>query len=118
VTDSNAFIVYQDGAWTDWSSLIAARETRLASAATCDVGAAASLFVTITGAVAIASLGAAANRLRFLRFEAALTLAHDAARLILPGAANIVTAAGDTALFVSDGGGAWRCWFYQRARSV
>jgi len=118
VAGTNAFIVYADGAWTDWSSLIGTRETVIASAATCDIGAAGSLFLAVTGAITITSLGSAANRLRFLRFAGALTLTHHEASLILPGAANIVTAAGDTSLFVSDGGGNWRCWFYQRANGV
>jgi hypothetical protein len=115
VPATNAFLVYADGVWTDWNSLIGAAETAIASAATCDIGAAGALFVAVTGTGAITSFGTAANKLRFLRFAGALTLTHDATSLILPGGASIVTAAGDTALFTSDAAGHWRCRQYARA---
>lgn len=118
VPGTGAFLVYCDGVWTDWNSLIGAAETSIASAATCDIGAAGALFVAVTGTTAITSFGAAANKLRFLRFAGALTLNHDATALILPGGANIVTAAGDCAFFASDGDGNWRCRHYQRASGI
>lgn len=118
VAATGAFIVYRDGAWTDWNSLISAHEVSLASAATCDLGAAGSLFVAVTGTTAITGLGSGANLLRFVRFSQSLTLTHNASSLILPGGANIVTAAGDSALFASDGSGNWRCRFYQRASGI
>ena len=94
----------------DWAAAV-----DVASAATVDLGAAASNLVTVTGATAIASLGTAANGVwRLVRFAGAPTLVHGAA-LALPGAANIVTAAGDWALFVSRGGGTWQCVGYDRA---
>ncbi len=40
-------------------------------------------------------------------FAAALTLTHNATSLILPGGANITTAAGDTAIAISLGSGNW-----------
>lgn len=89
--------------------------TDLASAATCDLGSVAVLAVNITGTTTITSLGTGANLLRFVKFAAALILTHNAASLILPGAANITTAAGDTALFLSDASGNWRCLSYLRA---
>ncbi len=92
-----------------------AHETSVASAATCDIGAAASLKVHITGATAITSFGTQPHCLKFVRFGGALTLTHNATSLMLPGAGNIATAAGDTAIFVSDADGNWRCWHYQRA---
>ena len=118
VASTGAFIVYADGVWTDWTSLISAAEASIASAATCDVGAAGSLCLLITGTTAITSLGAGVCKLRFLRFAGALTLAHDATNLVLPGGTNIVTAAGATAIFTSDGGGRWRCRCYQRASGL
>jgi len=88
----------------------------VASAATTDIASAASNFVIITGTTTITGLGAIAQGAsRWVRFSGALTLTHNGTSLILPGAANIVTAAGDTALFVSEGSGNWRCWSYQRA---
>lgn len=115
VAATGASIVYADGVWTDWNAMIGAGESNIASAATCDIGAAGALFLQVTGNTAISSFGTAANKLRFLRFAQALTLTHHATRLILPGAANIVTAAGDTAIFASNDGGNWRCHAYQRA---
>lgn len=53
-----------------------------------------------------------------LQFDAALTLTHHATDLILPGAANITTAAGDHAVFVEYASGDWRCVSYQRAASA
>lgn len=51
-----------------------------------------------------------------LEFDGALTLTHNATSLILPhDGQNIVTAAGDTALLVSEGSGNWRCVAYQKA---
>lgn len=87
----------------------------VASASTTDIGAAASQSVTITGTTTITSLGTAASgTLRRVVFAGALTLTHNSTSLILPGAANIVTVAGDTATFLSEGGGNWRCIAYQR----
>jgi hypothetical protein len=115
VAATGAFIVYQGGVWADWNGLIGAHETSVASAAMCDLGAAGSLFVCVTGTSAIASFGTAGNRLRFVRFADSLTVSYDAASLILPGGADMVTAVGDTAIFASDASGNWRCAAYQRA---
>ena len=92
-----------------------AGETDIASASTCDIGASATEKVRITGTTTITSLGAVANVLRFVRFAGVLTLTYNATSLVLPGAANIVTAAGDIALAVSDGTGNWRVLYYTRA---
>lgn len=88
----------------------------VASATTADIGAAASNFVSITGTTTITGLGTiAAGAMRWVKFGGALTLTHNGTSLILPGAANITTAAGDTAVFVSEGSGNWRCLGYQKA---
>lgn len=88
----------------------------VASAATCNIGPAASNLVTITGTTGITSFGViAAGVTRQVTFAGALTLTHNATSLILPGAANIVTAAGDSAVFQSLGSGNWRCVGFQRA---
>jgi hypothetical protein len=47
-----------------------------------------------------------------LHFDGALTLTHHATDLILPGGANITTAAGDEAEFVEYAAGDWRCTKY------
>jgi len=88
--------------------LLTGQEVDIASAATTNIGAANSLNVRITGTTTITSLGTVANGIRrYLRFAAALTLTHNATSLILPGGANITTAAGDTAIAISLGSGNW-----------
>ena len=91
-------------------------EVDLASAGTCNIGGGAAQRVRITGTTTITSLGTVANELRFVTFAGALSLTHNATSLILPGGVNILTAAGDTAIFASNGSGNWRCLGYQRAR--
>jgi hypothetical protein len=88
----------------------------IASAATVNLANATGVVVNITGTVTITAFGTlAAGIERVLVFAGALTLTHNATSLILPGAANIVTAAGDIATMRSLGGGNWRCVGYQRA---
>jgi hypothetical protein len=88
----------------------------VASAATVDLGAQASRSLRITGTTTITGFGTAASGTRRkLRFAAALTLTHNATSLILPGAANITTAAGDTAEAVSLGSGNWVVVNFTRA---
>jgi len=85
----------------------------VASAATVNLGAANSNTVTITGTIAITSLGtASAGVERRVTFAGALTLTHNSTSLILPGAADVLTASNDVATFVSLGGGNWRCVQY------
>lgn len=88
----------------------------VASAATTDIGAATGAYIHITGTTGITALGTkTAGVLRDVVFDGILTLTHNATSLILPGGANITTAAGDTATFRSEGGGNWRCMRYTRA---
>jgi hypothetical protein len=88
----------------------------LASAATTDLGSVPGRYVNVTGTTTITGLGTIkAGTLKVVKFAGALTLTHNATSLILPGAANIVTAAGDIAILVSEGSGNWGCVNYQRA---
>ena len=89
----------------------------LTSAATTDIGAQNSVFLNITGTTTITSFGTNYNGPRYIRFDGALTLTHNATTLILPGAANITTAAGDSAIVVPSGSPAngWRVAGYQKA---
>lgn len=94
--------------------------TTLASAATTDLGTIPSRNVSITGVVTITSLGSTAQTafpLYFLTFAGALTLTYNATSLILPGAANITTAAGDTAIAIYLGAGNWQVIVYTVAAS-
>lgn len=88
----------------------------IASASAIDLGGATGDFTAITGTTTITSLGTApAGIERTVYFTSILTLTHNGATLVLPGGANIVTAAGDAAKFRSHGGGSWRCVSFLRA---
>jgi len=90
--------------------------TDIASASTVNLASATGVVVNITGTTTITSLGTVASgALRTLVFGGILTLTHNATSLILPGASNITTAAGDVAQFRSKGSGNWVCVGYSRA---
>lgn len=92
------------------------KSSNIASASTVDLSAATGDFVHITGTTTITAFSSqTAGNKRTVVFDGALTLTHNATSLILPGAANIITAAGDSALFVSEGSSNWKCVSYQRA---
>lgn len=93
--------------------------SNVASAATCDIGAASGRYVHITGTTTITAFGTkTAGVVRILTFDGILTLTHHATSLILPTGANITTAAGDNAVMVSEGSGNWRCVAYERASGL
>lgn len=75
-------------------------------------------FFNITGTTTITDIDFGtdkAGRTAWVKFAGALTLTQNASTLILPTAANITTAAGDTACFVSEGSDVVRCLAYNRA---
>lgn len=84
-------------------------EGTIASATTTDIGGESSYRLNVTGTTTITGFGTTANARKLLRFSDAVTLTHNATSLILPGGANITTAAGDVFEFISDGSGNWRC---------
>lgn len=92
-------------------------EVDVASAATCDIGSANSPFVRITGTTPITSLGTNYNGPRFVRFAGALVLTNSAT-LVLPGGANISTAAGDSCIAIPIGVSGWQVFGYQRASTA
>lgn len=88
----------------------------IASATTTDIGAATSNVVIISGTTTITGLGTvAAGARRSVRFSGILILTHNPVGLILPGGANITTAAGDCAEFRSLGSGSWVCTSFSPA---
>jgi hypothetical protein len=91
-----------------------AQGAAIASASTTNIGGNTDgYYLHITGTTTITSFGTvAAGVSRVVVFDAALTLTYNATSLILPGLANITTAAGDVAEFVSEGSGNWRCTRY------
>jgi hypothetical protein len=91
----------------------------LASATTTDLGSVPGRYVSVTGTTTITGLGTIkAGTIKYVKFTGVLTLTHNATSLILPGGASIGTAAGDTAVFVSEGSGNWRCVSFVRAATV
>lgn len=88
-----------------------------------DVASATDLLVNIdgnifdvTGTTTIATIATKGiGTVIKLHFDGVLTLTHDATNLILPGGANITTAAGDEAEFYEYAAADWRCTKYTKA---
>jgi hypothetical protein len=91
----------------------------IASAGTTDIGAATSNYVIVSGTTTITALGTIAQGAeRIVRFSGVLILTHDATTMILLSGANITTAVGDIATFISEGSGNWRMTDYVRANGT
>ena len=91
----------------------------IASATTTDLSTVNDGDITVTGTTTITGLGTlTAGIKKVLTFSGALTLTHNATSLILPGAANITTAAGDVAIMRSLGAGNWKCIAFTRSASL
>lgn len=88
----------------------------VASATTTNIGAATGNYINITGTTQIDAFDTIqAGTRRVLNFNGILQLTYNGTSMILPTGANITTAAGDTATFISLGSGNWICTQYQRA---
>ena len=77
-------------------------------------------FQHITGTTTITDVDfdtAANGAWAWVTFDGALTLTYNATTLKLPGSANILTQAGDTALFVQDSGDNVICLVYNRVQA-
>lgn len=79
---------------------IGAGAANVASASTTDLGSTPETSITVTGTTTIESFGTSmkAGQAKIVTFSGALTLTHNGTSLILPGGANITTAAGDQAI--------------------
>lgn len=84
------------------------------SAGTIDLDAATGALIDVTGTTTITAITLADGLVRVVRFTGILTLTHGAS-LVLPGAANITTAAGDMAVFAGYAAGVVRCVSYVKA---
>jgi hypothetical protein len=88
----------------------------IASATTTNIAGATSNVVAISGTTTITGLGTiAAGARRTVRFLGSLVLTYNPTSLILPTAANITTAANDSADCLSLGSGNWICLSYTLA---
>lgn len=117
VTQAQIVSALTDGGTEPGLDPLSAVSANIAAATTTDLSTATGNYVNITGSGAtITGLGTlTAGPYRFCVFAGANTLTNNATSLILPGGANITTAAGDFALFVSLGSGNWKCLVYQEA---
>jgi len=92
----------------------------IAGAATTDLGTKAEALINITGAGAtITSLGSSqpTGQAKVIVFAGINTLTYNATSLIIPGAASITTAAGDSAIVMPLGSGNWKVISYISATS-
>jgi hypothetical protein len=92
----------------------------VASAATVDLCGSAiapQAYITISGTTTITSFGSTckAGHVKLITFSGILTLTYNASSLIIPGAANVTTAAGDQAVVVALGSGNWQVMSYTPA---
>lgn len=108
------------GAGAVWQVLSEMAPVTVASASTVDLGAQNSINVTISGTTTITSFGstAVAGQVFLVTFSGALTLTYNATSLILPGAASITTAVGDTAIVQALGSGNYRVSNYAPASGL
>lgn len=107
-------INYQRASNTPIGSEQWAEGAPIVSASTLVLGTDGNMF-HVTGTTSIGAIGGAAG------FPSPVTLVFEAATpivnstsLILPGAATLITAPGDVAVFVWEGGAVWRCVSYRR----
>lgn len=112
---TGSWIYWTGTAWASFEVLLGSKGADIASAATTNLANATGWYVQVTGTTTTTALGTAkAGTLRWVLYTGALQLTHNATSLILPTGANITTAAGDAALWVSEGGGNWRMLMFQR----
>lgn len=101
------------------SDIVQGATVTLPSAATVNIGFAGALNVAITGTTTITAFDLyAEGTLRYVLFSGAMTLTHNAAVLVLPGAGNILTVSGDVGIFKSNGSGKWTCLVFQRGAGL
>jgi len=101
--------------WQMTGLLQEAKSSNIASATTTNLATATGNEVHITGTTTITGLGTVtAGTVIHVIFDGVLTLTHNATSLILPrNGANIITAVWDSAIFVSEGSGNWKCIAFQ-----
>ncbi len=114
--------VYQDGAvnLNFTGRLNGAKAVDIPSNALVDLNAMAGNLVHVVGTTTITSFGTAsqAGIIRNVIFDGALTLTHNASTLVIPGAANVTTAAGDSAVVAADSTTKWIVLHYKRRASA
>lgn len=100
VTDSDGNLIWDRPIENFQESVFGPQDT-IASNTTTDLGSVASNNVLITGTTTINSFGTSAslaNPIYFIQFQGILTLTYNATSMVIPGAANLTTTAGASAL--------------------
>lgn len=97
-----------------WRLARGTKGTDIASASTINLDNATGDLVDVTGTTAITAITLAEGRGQWIRFTGILTFTHGAS-LVLPGGANITTAAGDFAYVRGYASSVVRCLVYQKA---
>lgn len=90
---------------------LSAQGTDVSSAGTINLDSATGDIVDVTGTTTITAITLSQGKRRIVRFTGALTLTHGAS-LVLPGGVNILTVAGDMAIFAGYAAGVVRCVSY------
>lgn len=102
-------------------TMVYTAEAAVASSGTTDIGGQSTHWISVTGTTTITAFGSSAattDPIYYVRFTGALTLTHNATSLILPTAANITTAAGDSLVAKYEGSGNWRVISYTKASGL
>lgn len=88
----------------------------IASNTTTDLGSSFEASITVSGTTTITGFGSSAPKgaFKLVTFSGILTLTYNVTSMLLPSAASIVTAAGDTALCEHLGSGNWKVHHYTR----
>ena len=109
ITDGIDSFVTQKDVSTFQNAFYECKGSTLAAAATVQLNLATGNFVHVSGTTTITSFGTLPAGARFiLYFEDAVVVTYNATTLIIPGAANITTTAGDCMMVISEGSGNWR----------
>lgn len=95
------------------SLIIGSPQGTIASATTTDLSTVTNDYIQVTGTTTITAFGTPRTGVRkILEFAGALILTYNATSLIIPGASNVTTAAGDICEIVHEGSGNWRALNY------
>lgn len=109
ITDGIDSFVTQKDVSTFENAFYECRGSTLTAAATVNLSLATGNFVHVSGTTTITSFGTLPAGSRFIVcFDDAVIVTYNATTLIIPGAANITTTAGDCMMLISEGSGSWR----------
>ena len=109
ITDGIDSFVTQKDVSTFENAFYECRGSTLTAAATVNLSVSTGNFVHVSGTTTITSFGTLPAGSRFIVcFDDAVIVTYNATTLIIPGAANITTTAGDCMMLISEGSGSWR----------